>query len=298
MLEPVQSFIDYLRFEKRYSAHTVRSYQDDLGQFTGYLLDQFSIQAIEEVNASLIRSWLASLREKDISPRTINRKISTLKSFFKYQLRTGRLLQTPMTNIISPKSGKRLPSFVKEDDLGQLLQALRFPEDWKGLNARMLITMFYCTGMRLSELIQLKPQQVDTSKEVIKILGKGNKERIVPVSPELITLIGMYESEKKALYDGSAETLLVTEKGRKMYPKYAYLLVKQYLADIKTLEKKSPHVLRHSFATHLTNHGASLNAVKELLGHASLASTQVYTHTTIEKLKEVYKNAHPREQGS
>lgn len=298
MLEPVQSFIDYLRFEKRYSAHTVRSYQDDLGQFTGYLLDQFSIQTIEEVNASLIRSWLASLREKDISPRTINRKISTLKSFFKYQLRTGRLLQTPMTNIISPKSGKRLPSFVKEDDLGQLLQALRFPEDWKGLNARMLITMFYCTGMRLSELIQLKPQQVDTSKKVIKILGKGNKERIVPVSPELITLIGMYESEKKALYDGSAETLLVTEKGRKMYPKYAYLLVKQYLADIKTLEKKSPHVLRHSFATHLTNHGASLNAVKELLGHASLASTQVYTHTTIEKLKEVYKNAHPREQGS
>ena len=297
MHEPVQSFIDYLRYEKRYSAHTVRSYQDDLSQFTSYLQEQFSVQSPVDITATFIRSWLASLREMDISPRSINRKISTLKSFFKYQLRTGRLSQTPMTNIISPKSGKRLPSFVKEEDLGALLQALRFTEDWKGLNARMLITLFYCTGMRLSELIQLKPRQVDRSKRVIKILGKGNKERIVPVSPGLISLIEEYEMQKKKLFEEAADTLLVTEKGKKIYPKYAYLLVKQYLADIKTLEKKSPHVLRHSFATHLTNHGASLNAVKELLGHASLASTQVYTHTTIEKLKEVYKNAHPREQG-
>lgn len=253
---------------------------------------------MEEITATFIRSWLASLRELDISPRSINRKISTLKSFFKYQLRTGRLTQTPMTNIISPKSGKRLPSFVKEEDLGELLQALAFPDDWKGLNARMLITLFYCTGMRLSELIQLKTQQVDRSKRSIKILGKGNKERIVPVSPELISLMEAYEAEKRKLFGNTAETLLVTDKGKKMYPKYAYLLVKQYLGEIKTLEKKSPHVLRHSFATHLTNHGASLNAVKELLGHASLASTQVYTHTTIEKLKEVYKNAHPREKGN
>lgn len=297
MLEPVQSFIDYLRFEKRYSAHTVRSYQDDLSQFTTYLQDQFSVQSIEEITATFIRSWLASLREMDISPRSINRKISTLKSFFKYQLRTGRLTQTPMTNIISPKSGKRLPSFVKEEDLGDLLKALAFPDDWKGLNARMLITLFYCTGMRLSELIQLKAQQVDRSKRSIKILGKGNKERIVPVSAELINLIEAYETEKGKLFGNTAEMLLVTEKGKRMYPKYAYLLVKQYLGEIKTLERKSPHVLRHSFATHLTNHGASLNAVKELLGHASLASTQVYTHNTIEKLKEVYKNAHPREKG-
>lgn len=297
MLEPVQSFIDYLRFEKRYSAHTVRSYQDDLAQFTTYLQDQFSVQSIEEITATFIRSWLASLREMDISPRSINRKISTLKSFFKYQLRTGRLTQTPMTNIISPKSGKRLPSFVKEEDLGELLKALAFPDDWKGLNARMLITLFYCTGMRLSELIQLKAQQVDRSKRSIKILGKGNKERIVPVSAELINLIEAYETEKGKLFGNTAETLMVTEKGKRMYPKYAYLLVKQYLGEIKTLERKSPHVLRHSFATHLTNHGASLNAVKELLGHASLASTQVYTHNTIEKLKEVYKNAHPREKG-
>lgn len=297
MLEPVQSFIDYLRFEKRYSEHTVRSYQDDLSQFTTYLQDQFSVQSIEEITATFIRSWLASLREMDISPRSINRKISTLKSFFKYHLRTGRLTQTPMTNIISPKSGKRLPSFVKEEDLGDLLKALAFPDDWKGLNARMLITLFYCTGMRLSELIQLKAQQVDRSKRSIKILGKGNKERIVPVSAELINLIEAYETEKGKLFGNTAEMLLVTEKGKRMYPKYAYLLVKQYLGEIKTLERKSPHVLRHSFATHLTNHGASLNAVKELLGHASLASTQVYTHNTIEKLKEVYKNAHPREKG-
>jgi len=292
----VQPFIDYLKFEKRYSPHTVRSYQDDLIQFFQFLNKTFGDVSLNEIISSYVRSWLASLKEEELTARSINRKLSTLKSFFKYQVRTGELQQTPMTNVIAPKASKRLPSFIPETDLAALLYTLRFTEDWKGLNAKMLLSLFYFTGMRLSELINLKESQIDKSKRVIKILGKGNKERIVPISPELIKMIDEYIDAKKKVYESPEEFLLVTEKGKRMYPKYAYLLTRQYLATIKTLEKKSPHTLRHTFATHLTNHGANLNAVKELLGHASLASTQVYTHNTIEKLKEVYKKAHPKEQ--
>jgi integrase/recombinase XerC len=292
----VQPFIDYLKFEKRYSPHTVRSYQDDLIQFFQFLNKTFGDVSLNEIISSYVRSWLASLKEEELTARSINRKLSTLKSFFKYQVRTGELQQTPMTNVIAPKASKRLPSFIPETDLAALLYTLRFTEDWKGLNAKMLLSLFYFTGMRLSELINLKERQIDKSKRVIKILGKGNKERIVPISPELIKMIDEYIDAKKKVYESPEEFLLVTEKGKRMYPKYAYLLTRQYLATIKTLEKKSPHTLRHTFATHLTNHGANLNAVKELLGHASLASTQVYTHNTIEKLKEVYKKAHPKEQ--
>ena len=292
----VQPFIDYLKFEKRYSPHTVRSYQDDLFQFFTFLNKTFGNLSLNEIISSYVRSWLASLKEEELTARSINRKLSALKSFFKYQVRIGELQQTPMTNVISPKAGKRLPSFIPEADLSALLLTLRFTEDWKGLNAKMLLSLFYFTGMRLSELINLKERQIDKSKRVIKILGKGNKERIVPVSPELLTMVDEYIDAKKKEYESPEEFLLVTEKGKRMYPKYAYLLTRQYLSSIKTLEKKSPHTLRHTFATHLTNHGANLNAVKELLGHASLASTQVYTHNTIEKLKEVYKKAHPKEQ--
>ncbi len=292
----VQPFIDYLKFEKRYSPHTVRSYQDDLIQFFQFLNKTFGTLSLNEIISSYVRSWLASLKEEELTARSINRKLSTLKSFFKYQVRTGELQQTPMTNVIAPKTSKRLPSFIPEMDLAPLLHTLRFTEDWKGLNAKMLLTLFYFTGMRLSELINLKERQIDKSKKEIKILGKGNKERIVPVSPDLLKMVEEYIDAKKKEYESPEEYLLVTEKGKRMYPKYAYLLTRHYLGSIKTLEKKSPHTLRHTFATHLTNHGANLNAVKELLGHASLASTQVYTHNTIEKLKEVYKKAHPKEQ--
>lgn len=297
MDDKLQSFIDYLRFEKRYSVHTVRSYHDDLLQFFHFLASQFGTGTLKEISSSAIRSWLASLKEEGLNSRSINRKISTLKSFFKYQIRLGELEHTPMSTIISPKAGKRLPSFVSEPDLDKLRSALEAAsEDWTGLNARMLLNLFYATGMRLSELIGLKEKQIDFSKQVIKILGKGNKERIVPVSDELISMIQTYQQSKRAAFEQQVDYLLVTEKGKKLYPKYAYLLVKKYLSEIKTLERKSPHVLRHSFATHLTNNGASLNAVKELLGHSSLASTQVYTHNSIEKLKEVYKKAHPGER--
>ena len=201
----------------------------------------------------------------------------------------------PTVNIIAPKISKRLPVFVKEADTKQLLETLNAStEDWKTLNAKMLISLFYATGMRLSELINLKEKQLDPGRSQLRVLGKGNKERIIPVSKELFAEIRKYQDLKRKTFETKEDVLLVTEKGRRMYPKYAWLLVNKYLGQASTLDKKSPHVLRHTFATHLMNNGADLNAVKELLGHASLAATQVYTHNTIEKLKDVHKKAHPK----
>jgi len=210
-------------------------------------------------------------------------------------MRTGTLEQTPLGKVISPKIKKRLPDFIKVDDADKLIASLKNTDDWKSLNTKMLITLFYNTGMRLSELINLKENQVDFNKKQIKVLGKGNKERIIPVNAEIIKLIKDYIQLKRREFENSDNILLVTQKGERMYPKYAYLIVKSFLeGEVKTLDKKSPHVLRHSFATHLSNNGADLNAIKELLGHSSLAATQVYTHNTIEKLKDVYKKAHPK----
>ena len=292
----IQSFIDYLKFEKRYSAYTIRSYHDDLVQFFSFLDAQFGTSKIKEISQSFVRSWLASMKDDDITARTINRKISTLKSFFKYQLKNGIIENTPMFNIVAPKISKRLPVFIKEKDLADLTKVLKNnTEDWDGLNTKMLITVFYSTGMRLSELINMKEKQVDFSKKQLKILGKGNKERIIPAGEELLTAIRGYINEKRKTFEKTDDVLLVNAKGKKLYSKYAYNLVRSILTDeVKTLDKKSPHVLRHTFATHLMNNGANLDAVKELLGHASLASTQVYTHNTIEKLKNVYKKAHPK----
>ena len=254
------------------------------------------------VNHNFIRSWLTHLKEKGLSSKSLNRKISSLKSFFKYQLKIGTIEATPMAKVISPKIGSRLPVFINEADTKKLLEGLsQSTEDWKTLNAKMLITIFYATGMRLSELINLKYRQVDFSNSQVKVLGKGNKERILPLSKEILEAIRNYQHLKKKEFvrkdsfgEKSEDVLLVTEKGKKMYPKYAYLLINGILGEASTLDKKSPHVLRHTFATHLMNNGADLNAVKELLGHSSLASTQVYTHNTIEKLKNVHKKAHPK----
>src|SRR6266496_3891645 len=291
----LQSFLDYLKFQKRYSVHTIRSYHDDLVQFLDYVELQFGKVLLIEINHNYVRSWLASMKEKKITSKTINRKISSLKSFFKYLIKIGLLDQTPMSKVITPKINKRLPDFIKVEEANKLIDSLKNTEDWKSLNTKMLITLFYNTGMRLSELINLKERQIDFYKKQIKVLGKGNKERIIPVSSEIIRIIKDYIQHKKKEFKGTDDILLVTEKGKKMYPKYAYLAVKSFLnTEVKTLEKKSPHVLRHSFATHLSNNGADLNAIKELLGHSSLAATQVYTHNTIEKLKNVYKRSHPK----
>ena len=250
---------------------------------------------MKDIKHTYVRSWLAGIKNKGLSSKSINRKISTLKSFFKYHLKIGSIDATPMTHVISQKVNKRLPVFVKENDTKKLVEVLnQSTENWKSLNAKMLITIFYETGMRLSELITLKERQIDFSRSHIKVLGKGNKERIIPVSKKAIIAIRDYQQLKKKNFGQPTDFLLITEKGKPLYPKYAYLLVNFYLGQASTLDKKSPHVLRHTFATHLMNNGADLNSVKELLGHSSLASTQVYTHNTIEKLKDAHKKAHPK----
>ena len=291
----IQSFIDYLKFEKRYSQHTVRSYHDDLIQFFNFLQKEFGNISLQEINSSFIRSWLASLKNNELSSKSINRKISVLKSFFKYQLRTGVLENMPLTNIILPKNKKSLPVFVEQKDITHLFSQIEFPADWKGQTDKLLLSIFYNTGMRLSELVNLKQSNIDFGGRVIKVLGKGNKERIIPMSAQLSNEIKEYaQNKKKDLESYDDVYLLVDKSGKKLYAKYVYLAVKKYLGSVTTVDKKSPHVLRHTFATHLTNNGADLNSVKELLGHSSLAATQIYTHNTIEKLKDVYKKAHPK----
>ncbi len=291
----IQSFLDYLKYEKRYSPHTIISYETDLRDFESYIDKSYGDIGLKDISHGIVRGWLAGLKEKKLTSKSLNRKISSLRSFFKNQLRTGKLDVSPMGKITAPKIPRRLPSFIKEQETKELLQTLSdTSEDWKGLNAKMLIMLFYNTGMRLSELINLKEKQIDFSRLQVKVLGKGNKERIIPVNKELLGNIDVYKQLKRKEFESSDDVLLVTEKGKRLYPKYAYLLVTQYLASTGTLDKKSPHVLRHTFATHLMNGGADLNAVKELLGHSSLASTQIYTHNTIEKLKNVYKKAHPK----
>ena len=295
MESPITSFIDHLKFEKRSSPHTVRSYQDDLVQFFDHVALNFGETSVRALTPSIIRSWLASLKDGGISSRSVNRKISTLKSFFKYQTRCGVVEQSPMAAITSPKSSKRLPVYVEQQDIAALFRRLVFPDDWEGWTDRLLLAVFYHTGIRLSELINLKERQVDKGNRCIKVVGKGNKERVIPIGSWLMGEIEAYCQKKRAeLGQLGKEYLFTGKKGVKLYPKYAYRVVRKYLSQVTTIDQKSPHVLRHSFATHLLNSGADLNSVKELLGHASLAATQVYTHNTIEKLKEVYQRAHPK----
>lgn len=292
----IQSFTSYLKFEKRYSQHSIIAYSADLADFEQYTRQLFGVNTVTAITAIYIRNWLAHLKNQGMEAKSINRKISSLKSFFKYLLKMGWVATSPMVTIKSLKTPRRLPVFVQEADALHLINNMDAgTENWQQYNSNTLVSLFYATGMRLNELISLKEKDVDMHRRLIRVLGKGNKERAIPFGNDIAQLITAYIAEKKRLFDTSlSETLLVTEKGKKMYPKYAYILVNKQLGAVKTLEKKSPHVLRHTFATHLMNQGAELNAVKELLGHASLASTQVYTHNTIEKLKEVYKKAHPK----
>lgn len=290
----VKTFLDYLKFEKRYSQHTIISYQNDLEQFFSFLISQFDAPSLEKITSSLVRSWLAELKGDDITAKSINRKISSLKSFFKHQLKNNVIEQTPMAIIVSPKISKRLPSFVEEKNIETLFNHVTFSDDWKGRTERLVFQLFYSTGMRLSELINLKESQIDVSNQQIKVVGKGNKERIIPAAKELINDLQSYIADKQTTFKVQIPNVLVNEKGKQLQPRMVYGFVKQYLSLVTTIQKKSPHVLRHSFATHLMNNGADLNAVKELLGHSSLAATQVYTHNTIEKLKEVFKKAHPK----
>jgi integrase/recombinase XerC len=292
---PIREFLNYLTFQKRYSRHTTISYENDLTGFFDFVVLQYNSLDLTEISPSVVRSWLASLKENKITSKTINRKISTLKSFFKYQLKMNKIEVNPVSAIVSLKISKRLPSFVEQKDINTLFGYIEFPETWEGKTNRLLLMIFYQTGIRRSELITLKQSQIDKRNGSIKVLGKGNKERVIPVNNSLLKEIDNYVSEKKILHGASTnDFLFVNKKDKKLDPKYVYNVVKKYLGEVSTNEGKSPHVLRHTFATHLTNNGADINAIKELLGHASLASTQIYTHNSIDKLKEVHKLAHPK----
>ncbi len=292
---PIEPFLNYLSFEKRYSPNTVTAYKKDLEQFFEFLEGKkYPYNPLDSITSSQIRQWLAGIM-KNHSAKTANRKISSLKSFFKYLLKTGMVETTPMATIHSPKIPKRLPVFVEEKSTQTLFKHVSFEEGWKGATERLILKLLYATGIRLSELINLKEAQVDIHQHSLKVVGKGNKERIIPVSKNLTADIEAYLKLKREIHPSfDAVFLLVGAKGKKLYPKYVYQAVKKNLSLVTTLKKKSPHIMRHTFATHLVNQGADLNAIKELLGHSSLAATQVYTHLTIEKLKEVYKKSHPK----
>jgi integrase/recombinase XerC len=292
---PIQEFLNYLTFQKRYSENTIVSYQNDLTAFFEFIFLEYKIHKVKEITSPVIRTWLASLKENKSSSKTINRKISSLKSFFKYQLRMKNISISPVATISSLKINRRLPSFIEERDIKTLLTHDYFPETFKGKTDFLIFEILYQTGIRRNELIHLKESDIDKYSSTIKVLGKGNKERLIPVNNEMLRMIDEYISEKKKQFPELQEDfLLVNKKGKVLDPKYVYNVVKLNLSKVSTNERKSPHVLRHSFATHLTNHGAGINSIKELLGHSSLAATQIYTHNTIEKLKEVHKQAHPK----
>jgi len=291
----IQAFLDYLKYQKRYSRHTLISYETDLVSFFDFLQKQYDESGMAEIKPNFVRSWLAHLKSEGNSSKTINRKISSLKTFFKYQLRQGLITVSPMATVVSPKQSKRLPHFVDKRDTDTLFTHMEFPDNWNGHTERLILQLLYHTGMRQAELIGLKEDQVDFIKDSIKVLGKGNKERIIPVNKDLLAMIRDYTRQKDGMSDQTDRVhLLVRDNGKKLYPKLVYNTVKKYLSLVSTIEQRSPHILRHTFATHLTNNGADLNAVKELLGHSSLAATQIYTHNTIEKLKDIYKKAHPK----
>ena len=290
----IQPFLDYLKYEKRFSQHTILAYENDLTAFWDFIITQYGELKLAEISHLFIRSWLASLKDAGMTAKSINRKISTLKSYYKYSMKIGEVEQSPMVKIISPKSEKQLPQFVADKDISTLFADVEFTDDWKGKTEYLLLSIFYHTGMRLSELINLKDSSVSYYSQTLRVLGKGNKERVLPINDELIGLIKAYTTEKKAMENISTDHLLISEKGKPLAPRQVYSIVKRYLSNVTTIEKRSPHILRHTFATHLVNNGADLNAVKEMLGHSSLAATQVYTHNTIEKLKNIHQKAHPK----
>jgi integrase/recombinase XerC len=287
------SFFDYLTYEKKYSAHTITSYKNDISQFILYINPQNEDLSVTEINYQQIRAWVSELLKNKIAARSVNRKLSSLKSFFKFLQRQQIIESNPLSKISGPKTPKRLPVFVDEGQMENLFNDIPFEKGFNGLRDKLILDILYQTGIRRSELTHLKETDVDLFNLTIKVLGKRNKERIIPISLDLKRNLEEYLQVKKE-QNLSNPMLLVSEKGHTLTDQAVYNSVKKYLSLITTIKKKSPHVLRHTFATHLLNNGADINAVKDLLGHANLSATQVYTHNTIEKLKKSYKQAHPR----
>jgi integrase/recombinase XerC len=273
----------------------MESYERDIRQFSDYLQEVYHVNDARAVVDVMIRSWLAELMDQGLVPKTINRKISSLKSFFKFLMRQEYIHLNPTLKIQGPKQNKRLPSFIEERKMDMLLET-ETDDDFEGVRNQLILELFYATGIRRAELIGLLISNVNLASQQIKVLGKRNKERIIPVSANLIQQFEVYFKWRDTIVDNGKDAgwVFLTKKGEKMYPKLVYRIVNTYLSTVSTQSKKSPHVLRHTFATHMLNNGADLNAVKELLGHASLSATQIYTHNTIEKLKKIYQQAHPK----
>jgi integrase/recombinase XerC len=291
----IDSFLKYLQFEKRYSPKTVLAYQADLSQFTKFIQNTFPDYQPEAVDHTIVRSWIIELSEHKLDSSSINRKIACLRSFFKFLMRQEVITKDPMTKIKVLKAKKKLPHFVQEDDMVRLLDNNDFKDDHEGWRNRLILELFYGTGVRLSELISLQEAHVNLHDHTLKVLGKRNKERVIPFSNSLVTIIESYRNVRNREVEKKGhDRLLVTDSGESLYPMMVYRIVKKYLRAFTSLEKTSPHVLRHSYATHLLNKGAEINAVKDLLGHSSLAATQVYTHNSMEKLKKVFEQAHPK----
>lgn len=291
----LRSFLSYLKSEKRYSSHTIKAYETDLQQLQQYLLTTFETNDLFTVSHTHLRSWMVTLMEQGISARSINRKISSLKTFYRFEMRRGNIKASPASKLVSPKVKKRLPVFVNEAQMDELFRQESDAGEFSVVRNELVIELLYNTGMRVSELVGLKDSSIDRYTGSVKVLGKGNKERIIPMSKEMINSLRRYKELRNKLFDRNAtDTLLVTDSGKPVNSRYVYRIVNSMLGKFTTLDKKSPHVLRHTFATHLLNKGAEISAIKELLGHASLAATQVYTHNTIDKLKDIYKKAHPK----
>ncbi|MFV0268136.1 MAG: tyrosine-type recombinase/integrase [Draconibacterium sp.] len=290
-----ESFINYLKYEKRYSPHTVVAYKNDLDQFVDFYTKVIGEFHVKEVVSGSVRSWLLELMEQGLAPRSIHRKVTSVKSFYNYLMRKEIVASNPAVNLTLPKVRKKLPTFVDENSLNHLLDdGLVFDSTFSGVRDKLILSLFYGTGMRLSELIGLRDRDIDSQEYLIRVLGKRQKERVIPYPREINELLNDYIGARDNEFGHKTEYLLVTDKGEQIYEKLVYRLVKSSLGKVTSLEKRSPHVLRHTYATHLLNRGADLNAVKELLGHSNLAATQVYTHTTFEKLRDSYKQAHPR----
>ena len=290
----INSFLNYLRFEKRFSPHTIISYQNDLSQFEIFLKESFE-DTPQTASYSMVRSWIVQLAEKQMDPISINRKIASLRSFFKFLMRRELISKDPMTKIKVLKTKKKLPHFVKEPEMVTVLDQQQFEDTHEGWRERMVLELLYGTGIRLSELVNLKENQINLQERTIKVLGKRNKERVIPFSDSLVSIINGYrKARNKQVAARDHGCFVVSDTGGKCYAMLIYRIVKKHLGKFTSVEKRSPHVLRHSYATHLLNKGAEINAVKDLLGHSSLAATQVYTHNSTERLKKVFDQAHPK----
>ncbi|MDB5227444.1 MAG: Tyrosine recombinase XerC [Bacteroidota bacterium] len=294
----VEAFLNYLKHEKRYSPKTVESYKTDLLQFFYFIQKEFEIENPLLAKNNNVRAWVVQLVTEKNKPTSVKRKVSALKSFYKYNCKTGQLKTNPADKINSPKIPERLPKYVEQNKINDLFKSPEkyFSDSFSGMQEKLIIDVLYSTGMRRQELITLAWSDINFSSNQLRVTGKGNKQRIIPVGKDLVNSLQIFRKLQSEQLKNipSSSFVFLTEDGKQLYPNFVYRIVKKYIGLCSTAEKKSPHVLRHSFATHMSNNGAKLNDIKELLGHASLASTQVYTHNTIEQLKEIYKIAHPK----